>query len=610
MKVSEFSSLQISLPSRSGICYDEKHETILFRADFLSSVPLVFLQKDRFYMKILFLTNVPSPYRVDFFNELGKHCDLTVLFEKKTSDERDKSWLNYEFRNFKGIFLKGRSIYIDKAVCPEAVKYVRSREYDHIIVTNIASPTGILAITYMRLHRIPYWIEGDGGFVKSTPRMRAMLKRFMISGAKGCFSTGKFHDEYYLSYGAKPNRLHRYPFTSLWQSDLMEAGLLTEQDRVLLRKKLQIPEEKVILYPGSSLTEDRLSAILLCARQLGNAYGIYLIGSGCADPFFRADRTDIPENVHPIRVQDEKQAAMYYGAADCLVLSDADPASSSVIKEALNYGLPVLAPDDSEETAGLDAEYPGVILLASSDPSKLAECIKTASGTEYRTSLQKTWYELIRNRTIHENSDAYSDYLAGRKRSLIRELSKEQLGIPQEKKIILYVGRMLPEKGVGLQLDSAIKLCRDRNDLLFLFIGGDLRERFQAALEKSRPDCVESIRYLTKEYLKIYFRAASVLCLPTRKDVWGLVINEAMTFGLPVISSAYCGAGTELIEDHENGLIMPSLDADALADCIEELMSGDTCSEYERKTFAKICRYTIEQMAISHIEILSGNDTE
>lgn len=34
-------------------------------------------------MKILWLTNIPSPYRVKFFNELGKKCELTVLFEKE-----------------------------------------------------------------------------------------------------------------------------------------------------------------------------------------------------------------------------------------------------------------------------------------------------------------------------------------------------------------------------------------------------------------------------------------------------------------------------------------------------------------------------------------------
>ena len=34
--------------------------------------------------KVLFITNIPAPYRIDFYNELGKHCELTVVFEAKT----------------------------------------------------------------------------------------------------------------------------------------------------------------------------------------------------------------------------------------------------------------------------------------------------------------------------------------------------------------------------------------------------------------------------------------------------------------------------------------------------------------------------------------------
>ena len=43
-------------------------------------------------MKVLFLTNIPSPYRVDFFNQLGKYCELTVLYELGYATNRDKNW--------------------------------------------------------------------------------------------------------------------------------------------------------------------------------------------------------------------------------------------------------------------------------------------------------------------------------------------------------------------------------------------------------------------------------------------------------------------------------------------------------------------------------------
>ena len=57
-------------------------------------------------MKVLWLTNIPSPYRVDFFNELGKQCELTVLFEKQASDERDDSWKKFNTDYFMPVFLK------------------------------------------------------------------------------------------------------------------------------------------------------------------------------------------------------------------------------------------------------------------------------------------------------------------------------------------------------------------------------------------------------------------------------------------------------------------------------------------------------------------------
>ena len=58
-------------------------------------------------MKVLFMANIPSPYRVDFFNELGKYCDLTVTFEGETATDRDKKWKAAEYKNFKAHFMKG-----------------------------------------------------------------------------------------------------------------------------------------------------------------------------------------------------------------------------------------------------------------------------------------------------------------------------------------------------------------------------------------------------------------------------------------------------------------------------------------------------------------------
>ena len=117
-------------------------------------------------MKILFMTNIPSPYRVDFFNELGKYCDLTVAFTDRFYAHRDKSWQDFHFDNFKGIFLKGKT-WKRLRFCFDIKKVIKEGKFDKIICADFTAPTGMIAIRYMRKHKIPYWLESDGGFAKN-----------------------------------------------------------------------------------------------------------------------------------------------------------------------------------------------------------------------------------------------------------------------------------------------------------------------------------------------------------------------------------------------------------------------------------------------------------
>ena len=62
-------------------------------------------------MRVLFLTYSPAPYRVDFFEELGKKVNLTVCFEitpdtDKIKNNRNDIWYSASNNNFKSIFLK------------------------------------------------------------------------------------------------------------------------------------------------------------------------------------------------------------------------------------------------------------------------------------------------------------------------------------------------------------------------------------------------------------------------------------------------------------------------------------------------------------------------
>ena len=142
-------------------------------------------------MKVLYITNIPSPYKVDYYNELGKYCELTALFEAETSTERSEEWKKYRFETFDGIILKGKRVSVDTAFCPEIVKYLQKGRYDIVVLTVLASPTALLAVHTLRRRKIPYYYEGDGGFAKEASGIKATLKRYLISAAGKCFSSSK-----------------------------------------------------------------------------------------------------------------------------------------------------------------------------------------------------------------------------------------------------------------------------------------------------------------------------------------------------------------------------------------------------------------------------------
>ena len=306
-------------------------------------------------MKVLFLTNVPSPYRVDFFNELGKYCDLTVAFEKRTSTERDKSWQEYTFQNFKGVFLKGISLSTDTAFCFGVPKLIKQGNFDKIICANFSSPTGMRAIRYMRKKKIPYYLESDGGIAKSGKGIKERIKKYFISGANGYFSTSQQHDAYYTTYGAKENLLYRYPFTSLREKDIDE-GLISWEHKKALREKLEIKEDVVLISVGrfSYLNGygKGYDVLLNAAERMSKNVGWYIIGGEPTEGFANLQMEKGLTNVHFIKFLNKERLKEYYHAADIFVLMSIGEAWGLVINEAMACGLPVITTDKC--VAGLE----------------------------------------------------------------------------------------------------------------------------------------------------------------------------------------------------------------------------------------------------------------
>ena len=307
-------------------------------------------------MKVLWLTNIPSPYRVKFFNELGKKCKLTVLFEKKSSSERDDSWKEFSANNFTAVFLQGKNIGVAEAVCPSVVRYI-NKEYDHIVVTNYSDPTGMIAISYMKSRRIHYEIEGDGAFPVHCTGIKKVIKRFLLSGADRYFSTAKMHDKYYQINGVDTRKIVRYPFTSVYQKEVLR-NPITYDKKCEIREQLGMSENKIILAVGQFIPRKGFDVLINSARNLKPEYGVYIVGGTAPEQYTKMLKNCNNNNVHFVEFKRAEELEQYYLAADIFVHPTREDIWGLVINEALSKGLPVVTTDHC--IAGLEMIESGV----------------------------------------------------------------------------------------------------------------------------------------------------------------------------------------------------------------------------------------------------------
>ena len=100
-----------------------------------------------------------------------------------------------------------------------------------------------------------------------------------------------------------------------------------------------------------------------------------------------------------------------------------------------------------------------------------------------------------------------------------------------------------------------------------------------------------------------YYKEADVLVFPTTEDVWGLVLLEAMAFGLPVVCSKYAGSREEMVEHEKNGFIVDPRDVEGLARCMARFIKDpDLVSEFGTRSRELIAPFTSARAA----EVLAG----
>lgn len=125
-----------------------------------------------------------------------------------------------------------------------------------------------------------------------------------------------------------------------------------------------------------------------------------------------------------------------------------------------------------------------------------------------------------------------------RKSEMVRREMIEKAGIPADSVILLYAGRISPEKNVGLLLDLARALAGDKERDFRLLVagGGPMAEWLQKETDRLVPERLIQLGHLDKESLANYYANADVFIHPNPREPFGIGPLEAMASGLPVVA--------------------------------------------------------------------------
>lgn len=158
-----------------------------------------------------------------------------------------------------------------------------------------------------------------------------------------------------------------------------------------------------------------------------------------------------------------------------------------------------------------------------------------------------------------------------------RAAIRDRLGLPQERPVVLFAGALRRVKAVDVLLRAMASLP----DIHLAIAGsGPEGDALASIANNTAPGRVHFLGFLNQRELAEAYVAADLFCLPSRFEPWGLVVNEAIAMGTPVVVTDICGAAADVAKTGA-GLLVPPESAEALADGLRRALRDAPAGRFD-----------------------------
>ncbi len=171
--------------------------------------------------------------------------------------------------------------------------------------------------------------------------------------------------------------------------------------------------------------------------------------------------------------------------------------------------------------------------------------------------------------------------LDAKRQLLARQRYRSETGLPQDAVVVLFVGKLTARKGAAALIQAYAKIHDHHGEAWLVIAGaGGEESRLKALVAEMGLSRVLFAGFTNQTELPKVYAAADIFVLPAAgHEPWGLVVNEAMAAGLPVIVSDEVGAAPDLVRGKGTGIVYHRGDIDALAQALRVLIQSPGIEE-------------------------------
>lgn len=350
-------------------------------------------------LKVCWISNIPSPYKVKLMNMISEDVELYVLFEQKSVSDRDKSWFLYDFNNYYVEYLdENANEKINKA----------SEVCDVLINGDYSNKLCIKAVKKFKNKNKPVVMLADGGLAIDRGLLNHAIS-FVMKKNDYFMSSGKEVNKYYNFYGIDDSKIFNYHFSSLTKHDVEKNKSF---DKLKIKDELGIKENIILFSAGQQIPRKGYDILAKAMINVDKSVGLYIAGGSPEDNVKEIIESNKLDNIHFVGFKDSDELNKYFSSSDIFVLPTRYDIWGLVINEAMSFGLPIISSDTCIAAVEFNNLFNNALIYKNEDVTELSDSINTlVNDSNLRDQLGRNSLEGIKDYTIEQTKDDFINIL-------------------------------------------------------------------------------------------------------------------------------------------------------------------------------------------------------